>query len=101
MVKFRFNLNSAYTGTVKINGREFAVENGVCEGKGYIAISLPAFEVSRDIVIEAGGAIGTYSLEKYAAAIMAGGETETNKSLVLAFYNYCRYAESYRAMYED
>ena len=103
IVKIRFNLVAGYTGTLVINGREFAIENGTYGGNTYVSLSLPAYELCDELAISADGLSGTYSLEKYAAAIASGdvAATPDEQALVAAFYSYCRYAEAYRALYEN
>ncbi len=104
IVKIRFNLTRGYTGTLVINGRSFEIENGTYEGADYVSLSLPAFELCDVLAISADGGIsGTYSLEKYAAAIADGTApaSDEEQALVAAFYNYCRYAQAFRALYEN
>ena len=92
--KYRFNLNENYTGSVSINGKTYEVVNGLCDGIGYIEITVKAFNLLEPVtLVSANGVAVEYSLSNYYHyhAIEHGAFA----NLLNALYAYCETARIY------
>ena len=102
-LRFRFNLQPSYTGTLNINGTDYQVVNGIYDSNGYIEISVYAFKLSRDTVSisDDNGISGEYDLRKYVHTDKtADGEASdvALDRLLLALYNYGEAARIYESL---
>ena len=102
--KFRFNLNSAYTGTVTVSytassgetvAKAFDVVNGICNGNSYIEIGFKAYYLTDTITITTANGSAEYSLANYYyySAVEAGSPLA---NLLNALYAYCETARLYK-----
>ena len=102
-LNFRFNLNPNFTGTVAFNGRSYEVENGMCDGEGFILFEMRAFDMydpEKYITItglssDGREILGTYDLRAYLQYTdMSDAKLY---DLLTSLYTYC--TEAYSAKY--
>ena len=95
-MKFRFALNSGYTGTLTVGGITYDVENGKVGELDYVSVELAAHELYDTVIVISGDGIsGTYSLAEYASYIASSDASDADRALVAAFFTYCAYADAY------
>lgn len=100
--RYRFSLNSGYTGQVTLgytvlgvqHSKTFDVVNGQYEGNAYIELELSAYDMRCDITITTAGGTGVYNLKAYYNA--AAEIDSTSTALLNALYAYSEKAEMYK-----
>ena len=72
-VKLRLTLNSGFTGKLTITHNDtintYVVKNGVCDGKRYIDVTLPANELLSDVSVSDGTTTAIYGINAYYTAL--------------------------------
>ena len=93
----RFNLNSAYTGTLTVDGATYQIVNGKLDGTevGYVVANVRAYEFAdKGIEVSDASDSAVYTLAHYVSyAKSEGGALET---LIGALYEYSYYANDYK-----
>ena len=97
-IKIRFNIKEGYNGTVKIDGNEFVIVDGLCDELSYIEFDVRAFTLYNTGVKVAGDVNGTWNILNYVAGLEVDGEyTGDTATLVNALYYYAQAASTYKA----
>lgn len=98
-MKLRLNLVSAFSGTITVEDTTYVVENGKVGELSYVEVEMAAHEFYDELVRITGpdGTVnGTVDLASYVMAVSADSSlTASVKQLVVAFYTYCAYADTY------
>ncbi|MBQ9084227.1 MAG: leucine-rich repeat domain-containing protein [Clostridia bacterium] len=102
-IKFRFNLQPIFSGTLTIADREYTVENGIDKvtGVGYIELDIGAYSFYRDRVSISGRTSlgveisGEYSLATYMDAV-EGDCTAEASALLSSITAYVKMADEYK-----
>ena len=100
-LKFRFNLQTDYSGVLTINGNEYTVEKGEYDGEKYIEVSVYAYKLSNKYIIisdSVNGIYGQYDLKKYIHTdkTVPGQAPDTAlEELLTVLYNYAEAARKY------
>ena len=94
--KLRFNLNSAYTGTLTVGDATYEVVQGKVGELAYVEANLRAYELAGDVVITDATGNYTYSLANYAKSDVVVNDYNLSE-LANALYTFASYAAAYKA----
>lgn len=92
--KVRFTLNPEYSGTINVNGENFTVENGGCNGNTYIEIDVPAKQITNPVTVTADGRSGSFSVAAYYNYLGENNLTDA-QGVLQALINYGAEAAEY------